>query len=116
MKGPARVEVFEEVALVRLIPADDAGRHRPDVETPDERRLREAADEPFVFGDGRDDEAGAERFGYRLLPDLDDAREGEQKFAVGERMLGAVAADDRRQKVGAAFAAGEACGPAQGGR
>src|SRR5215216_2687825 len=76
VEGSARVEVLEEVALVRLIPADDAGRHRPDVETADEGRPREAADEPFVLRDGRDDEARAERLGYLVLPQLDDAREG----------------------------------------
>src|SRR5215203_18762 len=116
MKRPARVEVLEEVALVRLIPADDAGRHRPDVEASDEGRLREAADEPLVLGDGRDDEAGAERRGQLLLSDLDDARKGEQELAVGERVVETVAVDDRGQQIRAALAAGEPFGAATLGR
>src|SRR3954471_10950484 len=104
MKGSPRVEVLEEVAFVRLIPAHEVGRDRPDVQAPDEGRLREAAYERGVLGDGRDDEARAERLGHRTLRDFDDAREGEQELAVGERVFGPVTTHDRRQKVRAPFA------------
>src|ERR1044072_8728713 len=99
MKCSPRGEVLEEVALVRLIPAHEVGRHRPDVPAPDEGRLREAAYERAVLRDGRDDEARPERGGHLVLSDLDDAREGKQELAVGERMLGAFATHDGRQKV-----------------
>src|ERR1700749_3231774 len=112
VEGPTRVEVLEEVAFVRLIPAHEVGRDGADVQAPDERRLREAAYERGVLRDGRDDERRPERFGDVVLLDLDDAREGKQELAVGERGFGRLTMHDRRQKIRAAFASREAFGTA----
>ncbi len=66
----AAVEVLEQIALVRLIPADAAGRDRAEIQAVDQGRSQQPLLQRIVTRDRRDDERRPERFAASLRPAL----------------------------------------------
>ena len=99
----ARVEVLEQVALVRLVPADLRGRDRRRG-SGGRRAARRAAARRSAGSSviAVTTSEWPEAVGQLVLAAPHDAGEREQELAVGQRMLRRRRKDDRRQQVGAA--------------
>src|SRR5689334_22774981 len=106
LEGAARVKMFEQIALVRLVPAHLVCRQRADVETIDTRRRHERLDQLRIFSDGGDDESWTKLRRDVSLIDLHDTRERKQKLFHRERMIG-IRQDYGRQQVRAVVPNGE---------
>src|ERR1035437_1425179 len=99
LKRPAGVEVIEQVAFVRLVPTDLAGRDSAQVQPAHVGRGEQPPDRAAVARDRRDYQARTQTSRDILLADRDHARIWDQELAVGERMLGGNAENNRRQPV-----------------
>src|SRR4029453_10001664 len=80
------VEVLEQVALGRLVPADPHGGNRAQVHPLHERRRQEPPAQRYVLGDGGQRERRAQDVGQLLGPHLHDRSEREQELAIGQGM------------------------------
>src|SRR5262249_40653646 len=87
LEGAARVKMFEEIALVRLIPAHLIRRQRADVETIDARRRHERLDQFWIFGDGGYDQGWSKKCGNLTLLNFQNARIGKKKLFHRERVI-----------------------------
>src|ERR1044072_3191951 len=75
LERAARVKMFEEIALVRLIPANLMRGQRADVETIDARQRHERLNQFRIFSDGCNNQGWAKECGDFILIDLDHTRE-----------------------------------------
>ena len=73
MKSAPTVEVFEEIALVRLVPANLIGRYRANVQAIDIRRINQSLNELRILGNGCHHEAWPKCFGNLPWIETDDA-------------------------------------------
>src|SRR5689334_1467529 len=79
--------MFEEIAFVRLIPANLIRRQRADVESINARRRYERLNQFRIFSDGSYDKRWTKTCGDFVLIDLDHTRERKQKLFHRERMV-----------------------------
>src|SRR5882762_5012528 len=94
LKRPAGVQVIEQVAFVRLVPTDPVGRDGAEVQPAHIRTRQQPRDELTIMCDSRYDETRSEGARHLVLAHGYHACEGEEEFAIRERMLGRVAQDD----------------------
>ena len=74
------VEMFEEIALVGLVPGHNLRTQGTDIQPFDFWGIEQTANEHFILRDGRDNERGPDRIEDLILGEFADAYKWEQKF------------------------------------